>query len=136
MPALPALLLCLAAAAQADAPDADFAAALRAHEAGQVQDAERRYRRVVDADSAPAELKASAWVNLGVIAEAQGDFDQAVTFYAAALMATTARETKAKALMNLAIVKDKDHHPEEAEARYREALALDPAPASRAAILE
>ena len=90
---------------------------------------------MIDRADAPLELKAAAWVNLGLLAEAQGEYGPAETLYAAATLSTKAPETHAKALLNLAIVKDKEGRLEEAGAHFREALGLDVTPATRAALL-
>src|SRR5678809_1477565 len=70
-------------------PASDFKAGLRAHEAGKYEEAGRWYARVLAAAEAPDELKASTWVNWGVLAEAQGDHGQAETYYAAACLLYT-----------------------------------------------
>jgi predicted O-linked N-acetylglucosamine transferase (SPINDLY family) len=96
-----------------------FAVALRYHEAGDLQQAERIYRQILEADPAYAE----AHCNLGAVLAARGRREEAVAAYQAALRL---QPRYVAAHFNLGNALSRMGQYGDAAASYRAAVRLDP----------
>jgi tetratricopeptide (TPR) repeat protein len=97
-----------------------FTQAWQFHQAGQVQEAERRYRQILQ--GAPAD--STVWYLLGSACQTQGKLDDAVLCYEEALRW---RPEFVEVLTNLGLVYRFQGRAGEAMACYRKALAINPA---------
>jgi len=93
--------------------------ALRHHGAGRLREADRLYRRLLEADP----YHAVAWQMLGVIAHQLGKHDRAAALIAKAI---AINPDDADAHANLALALQAQGRTKEAVASYRRALALKP----------
>ncbi|HEV3262553.1 MAG TPA: sulfotransferase [Gemmataceae bacterium] len=96
-----------------------LAQAWRLHQAGEVQEAERRYRQILQ--TAPAH--ASVWYLLGAACQAQDKLDEAIASYEQSLRF---RQDRAEVHSNLGVAYKLKGKIADAMAHYREALRLNP----------
>jgi tetratricopeptide (TPR) repeat protein len=98
---------------------AAIAQAWRLHQAGEVQEAERRYRQILQ--SAPSQ--ASVWYLLGAACQTQDKLDEAIASYKQSLRF---RPESAEVHSNLGVAYKLKGKIADAGAHYREALRLNP----------
>jgi tetratricopeptide (TPR) repeat protein len=96
-----------------------LAQAWRLHQAGQVQEAERRYRQILEA----VPSQANAWYLLGAACQAQNKLDEAIASYEQCLRF---RKGTAEVHSNLGVAYKLKGRTADAVAHYREALRLNP----------